>query len=139
MLPPCQTGCAGCAFRTLVIVLAHLRYLQRAPPVLERAKILCDNGVIRVKDLPKEVIRGTVETHAQSDVLTTDDLGAIQRRKVVEVLRREAGNKSKALGPWGSTAASLSPARKIRDCSGRIARVDRLKFPGTPPKAVPKR
>ena len=31
----------------------------------------------------------------------TDDLGAIQRGKVVEVLRRESGNKSKAARALG--------------------------------------
>jgi DNA-binding NtrC family response regulator len=68
---------------------------------LERAKILCDNGTIRAKDLPREVIHGSTSTHDDSDVLTTDDLAAIQRSKVVEVLRREAGNKSKAARALG--------------------------------------
>jgi DNA-binding NtrC family response regulator len=68
---------------------------------LERAKILCDNGTIRAKDLPREVIHGSTSTQDVSDVLTTDDLAAIQRSKVVEVLRREAGNKSKAARALG--------------------------------------
>jgi transcriptional regulator with PAS, ATPase and Fis domain len=68
---------------------------------LERAKILCDNETIRVKDLPREVIHGSTGRHEVSDVLTTDDLNAIQRSKVVEVLRREAGNKSKAARALG--------------------------------------
>ena len=68
---------------------------------IERAKILCDSETIRVKDLPREVVhRGTSPAEA-SDVLTTDDLNAIQRSKVVEVLRREAGNKSKAARALG--------------------------------------
>jgi DNA-binding NtrC family response regulator len=33
--------------------------------------------------------------------LTTDDLSALQRSKVVEVLRREAGNKSRAARALG--------------------------------------
>jgi len=68
---------------------------------LERAKILCDNGTIRAKDLPREVIHVSTSTQDDSDVLTTDDLAAIQRSKVVEVLRREAGNKSKAARALG--------------------------------------
>jgi transcriptional regulator with PAS, ATPase and Fis domain len=68
---------------------------------LERAKILCDDEVIRVKDLPKEVVHGSDSSHTASDILTTDDLSAIQRSKVVEVLRREAGNKSKAARALG--------------------------------------
>lgn len=68
---------------------------------LERAKILCDNETIHVKDLPREVVQGSTETHDVSDVLTTDDLATIQRSKVVEVLRRESGNKSKAARALG--------------------------------------
>jgi transcriptional regulator with PAS, ATPase and Fis domain len=68
---------------------------------LDRAKILCDNETIRVKDLPKEVVQGTTSARETSDVLTTDDLSTIQRSKVVEVLRREAGNKSKAARALG--------------------------------------
>jgi DNA-binding NtrC family response regulator len=68
---------------------------------LERAKILCDNETIHVKDLPKEVVHGATGAPEPSDVLTTDDLSAIQRSKVVEVLCREAGNKSKAARALG--------------------------------------
>jgi DNA-binding NtrC family response regulator len=68
---------------------------------LERAKILCDHETIRVQDLPHELIRSSGNEFKVNDVLTSDDLNAIQRSKVVEVLRREVGNKShaaKALG-----------------------------------------
>jgi DNA-binding NtrC family response regulator len=68
---------------------------------LERAKILCDEESIGLKDLPREVVQGPTGTHAPSDVLTSDDLAVIQRSKVVEVLRREAGNKSKAARALG--------------------------------------
>jgi DNA-binding NtrC family response regulator len=68
---------------------------------LERAKILCDGETIRVSDLPKEVVGHTAGNPAGSDFLTTDDLATIQRSKVVEVLRREAGNKSKAARALG--------------------------------------
>jgi DNA-binding NtrC family response regulator len=68
---------------------------------LDRAKILCDNETIRVKDLPREVTQESRETQEIGDVLTTDDLTALQRSKVVEVLRREAGNKSKAARALG--------------------------------------
>lgn len=64
---------------------------------LERAKILCDSELIRCKDLPKEVVAPCVPQILGNGALEdTDDLAAIQRSKVVEVLRREAGNKSKA-------------------------------------------
>jgi len=67
---------------------------------LERAKILCDSETMRVQDLPREVV-GSTPARASSSLETTDDLGAIQRGKVVEVLRRESGNKSKAARALG--------------------------------------
>lgn len=63
---------------------------------LERAKILCVSETITRKDLPREVVEPRVSAAPNGDRFTTDDLAAIQRSKVVEVLRREAGNKSRA-------------------------------------------
>ena len=76
----------------------NLRQLINA---LERAKILCENETVSVKDLPKEVIHRKADPSESNDVLTTDDLAALQRSKVVEVLRREAGNKSRAARALG--------------------------------------
>lgn len=65
---------------------------------LDRAKILCDGNTLRLHDLPREVASPSPNGDASTarTVEITDDLDAIQRSKVVEVLRREAGNKSKA-------------------------------------------
>jgi DNA-binding NtrC family response regulator len=65
---------------------------------LERAKILCDDQTIGLKDLPREILEPAAATFSNGHphVDSIDDLAAIQRSKVVEVLRREAGNKSKA-------------------------------------------
>jgi DNA-binding NtrC family response regulator len=68
---------------------------------LERAKILCADETIRLKDLPKEVVIPAVPSSGSDELEVTDDLAAIQRSKVVEVLRREAGNKSKAARALG--------------------------------------
>jgi DNA-binding NtrC family response regulator len=68
---------------------------------LERAKILCEKETISVKDLPREVVHSSRDVPEPVDYLTTDDLASIQRSKVVEVLRREAGNKSKAARALG--------------------------------------
>jgi len=67
--------------------------------VVERAKILSDTETITVKDLPREVVSQVATTNGTPRPVApeaTDDLAAIQRSKVVEVLRREAGNKSRA-------------------------------------------
>jgi len=69
--------------------------------VLERAKILCDSETIRLKDLPKEVTNPTKTPTSAGQSTPTDDLSAIQRSKVVEVLRRESGNKTKAAQALG--------------------------------------
>jgi DNA-binding NtrC family response regulator len=65
---------------------------------MDRAKILCDGETIRLQDLPREVtaVVGSTAPASARVLETTDDLDAIQRSKVVEVLRREAGNKAKA-------------------------------------------
>jgi len=70
---------------------------------LERAKILCDDETIRLKELPREVVHpdSVPPGGGESDLPITDDLATIQRSKVVAVLRREAGNKSKAARALG--------------------------------------
>jgi len=70
---------------------------------LERAKILAESEVIRLQNLPREVVAPPAPPRAAEIQVgdLTDDLAAIQRSKVVEVLRRESGNKSKAARALG--------------------------------------
>jgi DNA-binding NtrC family response regulator len=68
---------------------------------LERGKILAASETIALRDLPKEVVTAPAGAAVASDLEATDDLAAIQRGKVVEVLRREAGNKSRAARALG--------------------------------------
>jgi DNA-binding NtrC family response regulator len=81
--------------------------------VLERAKILVDEDVIRLKDLPKEVILGGTssgkgaETAPATTVDTTDDLHLFQKQKVLAVLEREAFNKAKAARALGISRRKL--------------------------------
>ena len=66
---------------------------------IERAKIMSENGCIRAGDLPPEVREGRP---SGSDVgALTDDLAVIEREKVIEVLRRESGNKTRAARSLG--------------------------------------
>lgn len=63
--------------------------------VLERGKILADDHVVRVHDLPREITHATASARpATIDV--TDDLASLQRTKILEILQRERGNKSRA-------------------------------------------
>lgn len=75
---------------------------------LERAKILADDGLIRLLDLPREVTeppRGSSGSVVVS--VSSDDLDTVERAHVVEILRREKGNKSRAARALGVTRRSL--------------------------------
>lgn len=75
----------------------NIRQLSNA---LERAKILADDGVIRAHDLPHELT--SIRSSDQAlPLINTDDLSALERTKIVEVLRREHGNKSRAARALG--------------------------------------
>jgi len=67
---------------------------------LERGKIMAEDRTIRLRDLAREVCDSSpgAETDFHYD---TDDLASIERTKVVEVLRREGGNKTRAANALG--------------------------------------
>jgi DNA-binding NtrC family response regulator len=62
---------------------------------LERAKIMADGPTLRPRELPREIAHYSPEAEGAGP-LDTDDLSLIARSKIVEVLRREAGNKTRA-------------------------------------------
>ncbi len=61
---------------------------------LERAKILADEKTIRVSDLPPEITAGA-GVPAPAARFDVDNLAALERVKIVEVLQRERGNKTR--------------------------------------------
>jgi DNA-binding NtrC family response regulator len=67
---------------------------------VERAKIMADDRVLRARDLPREVVQNRP---AEVGILPhqSDELSYIERAKVVEVLRREHGNKTRAAHALG--------------------------------------
>jgi DNA-binding NtrC family response regulator len=67
---------------------------------IERAKIMADEGQVRLRDLPREVTQGRTRDPLLA-CLDTDDLSYIERTKVVEVMRRERGNKTRAAHALG--------------------------------------
>jgi DNA-binding NtrC family response regulator len=81
--------------------------------VLERGKILADDGTIRVRDLPAELVAGPVGNatgHAPGagqNGVPPDNLAMVERAHVVEVLRRERGNKARAARALGVNRRSL--------------------------------
>ena len=75
---------------------------------LERAKIMADDGQIRLGDLPPEVTGKPAEGPATATALGEfGELAAIQRAHIVEVLRRERGNKARAARALGINRRSL--------------------------------
>jgi DNA-binding NtrC family response regulator len=76
---------------------------------LERAKIMSDEHLIRLRHLPREVAAGpTVQSPATpTAVAATGTLHDIQRARVVEVLQRERGNKARAARALGLNRRSL--------------------------------
>jgi transcriptional regulator with PAS, ATPase and Fis domain len=75
----------------------NVRQLSNA---IERAKILADDQLVRVRELPHEVIEFTSE-RAPSLNGDKDDLASLERAKVVDVLRRMSLNKTRAARALG--------------------------------------
>lgn len=77
--------------------------------VIDRAKILSDDRVVRLADLPGEVVAGNARAAMPSRALESalDDLASVERAHVVLVLRREGGNKARAARALGVNRRSL--------------------------------
>jgi DNA-binding NtrC family response regulator len=84
---------------------------------LDRAKIMADDHTIRSDDLPLEVIHAPPpgEPHGEMGSQDSapaaesagDELAAIEKAHVVEILRRESGNKARAARALGVNRRSL--------------------------------
>ncbi|WDQ14891.1 helix-turn-helix domain-containing protein [Rhodopirellula sp. P2] len=61
--------------------------------VIERAKILADDQLLTMEDLPKELQRAPIDCDAPLEL--AGSLQVLQRDHITEVLLRENGNKSK--------------------------------------------
>lgn len=68
---------------------------------VERAKILADDGIVRCADLPQEVGNLPEPRVASAPTEGYDNLANIEKSKVVEVLAREHGNKTRAARRMG--------------------------------------
>ncbi len=75
----------------------NIRQLSNA---LERARILADDWTIRAADLPHDIIAAQ-QGEAAEITSHTDDLSSIERAKIIEVLKRKGGNKSRAAKALG--------------------------------------
>lgn len=79
----------------------NIRQLMNA---IERAKILADDHTILIDDLPPNVI---ADSPAMSEAPLSDELASLQRNHVVDILRRERGNKARAARALGVNRRSL--------------------------------
>ncbi len=79
--------------------------------VIERAQILAEENTVRLCDLPAEITENLATTISdetrQSEDVHHDRLDDLEREKVLEVLRRERGNKAQAARTLGITRRSL--------------------------------
>jgi DNA-binding NtrC family response regulator len=73
---------------------------------IDRAKILANDQTIRLYDLPHEVATRKSDP-VQSGSDNTDELSAIERSHVIEIMNRERGNKARAARALGLSRRSL--------------------------------
>jgi DNA-binding NtrC family response regulator len=73
---------------------------------IDRAKILADDQMILLDDLPHEVTASKSDV-AQSGLGSTDELSTMERSHVLEILNRERGNKARAARALGLSRRSL--------------------------------
>lgn len=93
------------------LFLKHYQWpgnIRQLHNIIERAKILADENEIQAKDLPNS-IKGAPqeELYVENNHFNADKLSSIQRRKIVEVMRRKQGNKTRAAEVLGLTRRSL--------------------------------
>ena len=67
---------------------------------VERAKIMAEGRTLRVRDFPREATEYE-PPDPFTGVVDQDNLATIERAKVVEILRREGGNKTRAARALG--------------------------------------
>ena len=73
---------------------------------IERAKILADDRVVRLRDLPRDIGRGAAQQVADPPP-DGDALSDIQRAHIISVLKRTGGNKARAARKMGISRRSL--------------------------------
>lgn len=81
----------------------NIRQLMNA---IDRGKILADDFMIRLEDLPHDVVASLTST-PERPAKSEDDLASIERTHILEILTREKGNKSRTARALGVNRRSL--------------------------------
>ena len=68
--------------------------------VIERAKIMADGNTIQLSDLPRDLIEAPAVRQTPHG-MSHDDLASIEKEKIIELLQRESGNKTRAAKALG--------------------------------------
>ena len=90
--------------------------------VIDRAKILADDQIVRIADLPVEIARGP---QLQNNHATGDDcLADLERKHVVGMLEKARGNKAKTARMLGISRRSLYRLMEKYELQPRTADVD---------------
>lgn len=74
----------------------NIRQLRNA---IERGKIMAEDNLVQLRDLPREITAGPTlpaDRSGDSTAIDNDDLASIERAKVIEILQRVSGNKTRA-------------------------------------------
>ncbi|MCH9654837.1 MAG: sigma-54 dependent transcriptional regulator [Planctomycetes bacterium] len=95
--------------------------------VIDRAKILAEDNIVRLCDLPAEItesLRSPASGETQgSEDFHYDRLDDLEREKVLEVLKRERGNKARAARTLGITRRSLYRLIQKYDLTDAIEKI----------------
>jgi DNA-binding NtrC family response regulator len=81
--------------------------------VIERIVVLCDGPVVRVADLPLELQVDAPRTAADGEGTLPEQVAALERRRIIETLRRARGRKVDAARVLGISRPTLD--KKIRE------------------------
>lgn len=75
---------------------------------VERAQIMAEGNCIHVDDLPREIVAaGGAKPHPHAPAVDGEHLADIQRAHIVEVLKRERGNKARTARTLGVNRRTL--------------------------------
>jgi DNA-binding NtrC family response regulator len=93
-----------------LVALEHYHWpgnVRQLINVIDRAKILAEHRCVGLCDLPSDIVESHTMRQPMSAKPMPHDLATIEKTHVIEVLRREQGNKARAARALGVSRRSL--------------------------------